>query len=1073
LKSLIAALVQAQRPFSEAQKKLVAVNEKLLLSLDEPSLQVLAQQLEVKPETIRAWMKRRERFSSRVKIAVTAEDGCVTAKVAVKAFDLPGAAAIKTRLSALDESMMASGFSRQGDAMVSCVDQDCIMLEEAMHRLTGKQETERGRFFGAPLSILSVSATTLPIFIRLLHEGKMSSDVCIVQPSEAEYLGLSNRNMEPSFLVPNELRLGNDYWSDSVEILYRDAHPIDAEKQKEGVLLLDAVNPRVTTWGNTTDRAEKLVWRKFPRFHCIVLSGTGHMQLSLAGEKKWIKEDELSTFVHDALAESHLDGSDPHSWMAGISADDEIEGDDREDDDHQKLSSARKSSKTKKTPMPTPSVSDLLTAIVKAKGLGYPIAVIGYTRMLRGESFVSSTVLIGGEGRRIVPTHMLCGLAPGRSVEDLVQMAGRVTFTGRNHLDRNMLGPQHDRNMQAKAKVKILISYKDWDLACAYYRFQDQLFLRLKQGESIQDLLDDTVRSHKFDWDSDMRAFMGKRTIGAKKRNNTFSARYTTPGDAQLIKDTFPGEAWALEHGNVECDTKGQKWKLCSPFSVEQLLHMQPMWRDIVDYLYHEKETFQPVAHIIRRAVMLAKNEWHCQQRRSKFGRRVHHDQPHAPPSPLDEDGKLRWIIEKLVERSEDFSQVKVRWKGYAAEHDTWEDLDSLEEELEHDVMKDLQEELDRDGPERTYFTRDGKNGTIDREDLLQDHAKLSATRQGVAQLKNKKAYQRFEPARATNSAKWEDKRTWWQKKGDYWPIFVAADPRRTGSLQNAAQSAAERLILNAEIIKFARMFSKEINSQPPLHKFLEYQRFCVDRGLLPREEDAVEDMYLAESSPAPPTTEQRRRGRRSGTSGESKCSHCGQSGHYVTTCPERGRSNEVYSEGSNKGAGKRKWTEASSDIVGPREVSRTLDMGSPSSAAEDGASQQDLDMELPASRRKMTKHEKALAELAFSNPGVKAAVAAVAQSPPSSSAGIASSRLTRARNCAEGWYGFEAQTNGGQRGAGRRRTGGSTQLDAAPRARTMIARSVPDGTSRVEQDTQDECRGCGKSVARGKCTCD
>jgi hypothetical protein len=112
--------------------------------------------------------------------------------------------------------------------------------------------------------------------------------------------------MEPSFLVPNELRLNNDYWSDSVENLYRDAHPIDDKDQKEGVLLLDAVNPRVTTWGNTRDRAEK-VKRKFPRFHCIVLSGTGHMQLSLAGEKKWIKEDELSTFVHDALAESQLD----------------------------------------------------------------------------------------------------------------------------------------------------------------------------------------------------------------------------------------------------------------------------------------------------------------------------------------------------------------------------------------------------------------------------------------------------------------------------------------------------------------------------------------------------------------------------------------------------------------------------------------------------------------------------------------------------------------------------------------------------------------------------------------------
>jgi len=46
---------------------------------------------------------------------------------------------------------------------------------------------------------------------------------------------------------------------------------------------------------------------------------------------------------------------------------------------------------------------------------------------------------------------------------------------------------------------------------------------------------------------------------------------------------------------------------------------------------------------------------------------------------------------------------------------------------------------------------------------------------------------------------------------------------------------------------------------------------------------------------------------------------------------------------------------------------------------------------------RRKTKQDKVLAELAFSNPGVKAAVAAVPQSPASSSAGSASSPLTRA----------------------------------------------------------------------------
>jgi hypothetical protein len=138
--------------------------------------------------------------------------------------------------------------------------------------------------------------------------------------------------------------------------------------------------------------------------------------------------------------------------------------------------------------------------------------------MLRGESFVSDIVMIEGKDRRIVPTHMLCGLAPGRSIEDLVQMAGRVTFIGRDVLNCNM---------GQDAKVKILISDKDWDLACAYYRFQDQLFHLLKEGKSIQELLAAPDKNNlnpcpqiKYDWSSDITAFMGKRTIGAKKRNN-------------------------------------------------------------------------------------------------------------------------------------------------------------------------------------------------------------------------------------------------------------------------------------------------------------------------------------------------------------------------------------------------------------------------------------------------------------------------------------------------------------------------------------------------------------------------
>jgi len=827
-----------QSTFSEAQKKeLIAVYEEGAVEKLDEKLDELAQNLAVKPEVVRTWIKKRHVSVSRVKIATGLEQNSrFRVKVDVKALNMLEVDHIKTRLEELDVKIMQLGFSRQGGLGVSKVDQDCIMLEEAMHQLTGKLPLFGRGWFGAPVSILSVSATVLPIFLRLLHEDKVSADVYIVQPPEEKYVSLSNRNMDhmDRFLLPNELVHRNGYWSSSVEELYKDAHPVDENHQKEGVLLLDAVNPRVKAEGNTLQRGKK-VKSLYPRFHTIVLAGTGCMKLSVAGCREWIEGNELSTWVHNVRAQSQLEGSDPHGWMAPFIAPDisdsrhpiDASSSEIEDDDGSKPRQAGAVAARKK-----PSVSELLTAIVKNKGLGNPIVVIGYTRMLRGESFVSNTVTIEGQDRRIVPTHMLCGLAPGRSVEDLVQMAGRVTFIGRDVLNCNM---------GQDAKVKILISGKDWDLACAYYRFQDQLFDLLNKGKSIQELLAAPDENNlnpcpqiKYDWSSDITAFMGKRTIGAKKRNNPppDPARFERPSleDVQRIKDMFPGKVWTFERGNIEFDIKGvHQWKLCSPIPIEERYRMTPVERDIEEYLYHEKETFQSVAIIVRRAVMKAKPEW----------------QSGAP-----------------------------------------------------------------DNPERTYFTRSGDDGTINRDDLLKDHAKLRYS-QGVAKLESKPGYKQFEAARAIHEIAWVPQKSWWQKKGSCWAIFEVENPEE---VKSRGMRCVDRLMLNPEIIKFARRFASYILRQPPLHEFHEIQCFCEERGLLRRQEDAVEDISSADGSPAPSTSEQRRRGR-----------------------PSSGG-------GSSKSAGKRRRTEAASDMAGSREASRTLDMGLRSSAPEGGASQQDSD---------------------------------------------------------------------------------------------------------------------------------
>ena len=134
---------------------------------------------------------------------------------------------------------------------ITAKDAEYIQLEEAMHQLTGKIPLDADdNKIGAPLSILSVSATPLPILIRLGCEEKTSADTFIVRPDEKEYLELNNNNMDPSFLHHNELTLKNGYgmggiaWNPKVKRLYQDAHPQNRQEQKQGVLLLDAVNPR-------------------------------------------------------------------------------------------------------------------------------------------------------------------------------------------------------------------------------------------------------------------------------------------------------------------------------------------------------------------------------------------------------------------------------------------------------------------------------------------------------------------------------------------------------------------------------------------------------------------------------------------------------------------------------------------------------------------------------------------------------------------------------------------------------------------------------------------------------------
>jgi hypothetical protein len=99
----------------------------------------------------------------------------------------------------------------------------------------------------------------------------------------------------------------------------------------------------VTAEGNTKERAEKLIKPRFPRFHLVVLSGSNHIRVCLSGTAEWL--DSKGSGKQSQAVPSTL-----IQWMK----------------DHVGMDLQTK-----------PSVSDVLTAIVKDKGLGNPIAVIG------------------------------------------------------------------------------------------------------------------------------------------------------------------------------------------------------------------------------------------------------------------------------------------------------------------------------------------------------------------------------------------------------------------------------------------------------------------------------------------------------------------------------------------------------------------------------------------------------------------------------------------------------------------------------------------------------------------------
>ena len=455
-----------------------------------------------------------------------------------------------------------------------------LQLEMAMDRLTGKIRDECGGRMSSPLVILNVSATVLPIYLRLQAEGRTDVTPHFGKPEEGRYVGIEDlRPLHGQFLADRELRCRSrpvPYWSDRVQALYADAHPRDPALQRRGVLLLDAANPRVKVEGNTRARAE-WVQSCFPRFTVIVIWGAGVAVRFPGGE--WVEGQELDALVKDQRATGRISRRAAQQDGAGDGREDDVEG---------------------KT-----TVSDVLSAVVCLRGLGAPVAVLGYTRLLRGESFRSSAVARLADGRAaaasataqagmgydsLVPTHILCGLGDRHSFENLVQMAGRATGNFRSELADN-----------GHEAVTILCGWRDFDAMRAYLRFQRELGRRIQGGEKMEVALgeDSLVYSAMANFARNCR-----RTVGSSRMGLELRANFEEAGlECAEFADELLGWSWAQREGMPCFGPHGQPFRLDSPLRAEERAALSDDGRLVEEHLYHTKQLSNPVSLALRQAL--------------------------------------------------------------------------------------------------------------------------------------------------------------------------------------------------------------------------------------------------------------------------------------------------------------------------------------------------------------------------------------------------------------------------------------------------------------------------------------
>lgn len=333
-----------------------------------------------------------------------------------------------------------------------------IQIERSLAKLMGAGKG-RGRFKG-PQFMLHISATLVPVFLHLQRQRltchTTSEDIFYVTTGE-DYNGITD--LKPMvdhaghniFLDHGELTKHNCHYSPKVWQLFDDlvnnsGTPIaiasssqspQANVRKKG-LLLDITTSSVKAEASIFDKAT-YAQNQYRTLAVIVIHGGG---------------------IEYRLPLDHARGSQPRftPFAPGTTASDAIE--------------------------------QLETWVNPVT----PMAIFGYSRMIRSESFRSGTR---------VPTHIVLNLGKTMSIDKFIQAMGRATFRGASLLKFERNNWEH---------VKILTTHNDYDSAIRYQNWQAEVKHKMEAGKKLSECL---TPGQAFRYDSNF-LLRSNRTVGQK-----------------------------------------------------------------------------------------------------------------------------------------------------------------------------------------------------------------------------------------------------------------------------------------------------------------------------------------------------------------------------------------------------------------------------------------------------------------------------------------------------------------------------------------------------------------------------